>query len=103
MSVTITFHEISEKKPRHGQVIIWLRPTESFGYSGFNPTEIEVEYSWEDLDENADPTGDYISYVENDKVPMGARLVILFGGIVVSNDSLWISLDEYWKSFDGVM
>ena len=44
MPVTITFHKVSEKKPEHGQSIIWLQDTTSFGYQGFNPREVDVEY-----------------------------------------------------------
>ena len=46
MPVTITFHKVSEKKPEHGQSIIWLQNTSSFGYQGFNPREVDVEYQW---------------------------------------------------------
>ena len=54
MPVAITFHKVSEKKPEHGQSIIWLQNTTSFGYQGFNPREVDVEYQWTEyfLDNN---------------------------------------------------
>lgn len=57
MSVSITFYRVSEKMPEHGQDVIWLQPTSSFGYDGYVPRQIQIEYQWTLLDEGGDYSG----------------------------------------------
>lgn len=108
MPVTITFHKISEKKPKHMEDIIWLRNTSSFGNSGFEPREIQAEYQWTSLDENGWEDGLSFTYEEGDDEILfeeheNMRLDILFDGYIVKDDTLWISQDDFWKCFEGTV
>lgn len=106
MPVTITFHKVSEKKPEHGQSIIWLQNTSSFGYQGFNPREVDVEYQWTEYflaDKVA--TGNAICYNHGDETPepengVFYEISILAGSWELEPNDLWIDVEEYWKCFD---
>ena len=105
MSVTITFHRISEKKPDHQEDIIWLRKTSCFDMSGFKPREIQAEYQWTALDSDGYPSGNVYCYEgENDVKefdnPDSVQLDILLDGYIASDDDLWISQEDYWKCFE---
>ena len=105
MSVTITFHRISEKKPEHQEDIIWLRKTSCFDMIGFEPREIQAEYQWTTLDQNGEPDGNAYCYEgENDVKefdnPDSVQLDILLDGYIASDDDLWISQEDYWKCFE---
>lgn len=115
MSVTITFHTVAEKVPTHGQEIIHLRKTSSFGFDGFEPQQITVEYQLTILDDGEDSgsavcwdpafthkygdvftlpcddgSGDEITY----------RVDILLDCYHAQPDDLWIDQEEYWACFD---
>jgi len=109
MSVTITFHTVAEKVPNHGQEIIWLRKTSSFGYDGFEPQQVEVEYQLTELDEDGEDSGNawswcteytykYGEILTNDDVPQ--RVDMLFDCWHAQPTDLWIDLEEYWACFD---
>ena len=106
MPVTITFHKVSEKKPEHGQSIIWLQNTSSFGYQGFNPREVVVEYQWTEYflaDKVA--TGNSICYNYGDETPepengVFYEISILVGSWELEPNDLWIDVEEYWRCFD---
>ena len=100
MPVTIKFYNVSEKKPKHGEDIIWLRRQGSFGYYGYDPRQITVEYQW-DILEDGEYNGTSCCYEsESDFTSDEATLVILFDGQQVDEDDLWISVEDYWKCFD---
>lgn len=94
MSVTFTFHTVAERKPAHGQGIIWLRKTSSFGHEGFDPRQIEVEYVWDDGE------GCSCGYDGEEEELDGFSLRIMFDGEYVDEEELWIPLEEYWAAFD---
>lgn len=97
MPVTITFHRLSEKQPSHGEDIIWLQSRGSFGYTGFEPRQIVVEYSWQLL-EGGEYNGTSCCYESpEDFPPDEAKLVILLDGNVAQAGDLWCSVDDYWK------
>ena len=101
MPVTITFHTFKEKQPKHQDSVIRLCKTSSFDMEGFNPREVTVEYMWEEIDETGSATGIDCCYHEGDKQENGYRLVVSDdNGEVFEDDSLWISVDEYWECFD---
>jgi hypothetical protein len=106
MPVTITFHKVSEKKPEHGQSIIWLQNTSSFGYQGFNPREVDVEYQWtEYFLADKVSTGTAICYNHGDETPepengMFYEISIIAGDQELEPNDLWIDVEEYWKCFD---
>lgn len=94
MSVTITFYTVAEKRPEHGQEIIWLRKTSSFGYDGFYPRHIVVEYSWDDGE------GCSCGYSPEDGDTLeGFNLRVLFDGEYAEESDLWLDVEEYWKCF----
>ena len=100
MPVTIRFYKVSEKKPKHGEDIIWLRHAGSFGYYGYDPRQITVEYQW-DILEDGEYNGTSCCYESQDDFkPDEANLVILFDGQQATEDDLWIGVEEYWKCFD---
>ncbi len=98
MPVNLSFNKISEKKPEHGQIVIWLQEISSFGHQGFELREIEVEYQWTEFDEDGD-TGNSSGYRITDKPEDGWRLDIIFDSWIVEDNFLWCSEDEYWNSF----
>lgn len=105
MSVTITFHRISEKKPEHQEDIIWLRKTSCFDMIGFEPREIQAEYQWTALDEDGCANGNAYTYEGEDDIkefddPTSVQLDILLDGYIASDDDLWISQEDYWKCFE---
>ena len=102
MAIQITFYRISEKKPKHNDEIIWLKPTGSFGYYGFEPREITVEYSWTEVDEKGSETGNQCCYSEEDGEELeGHKLEIIFSGYTADDNDLWCSIDDYWACFDN--
>lgn len=101
MSVTITFHTVAERTPKHGQAIIYLKPFYSFGFEDFHPMECEVEYIWIEKDEEGEVTGNAVTYTDGDGDQMdGHTLEIMFDGVCPDDNWLWISVDEYHKSFE---
>lgn len=106
MPVTITFHKVSEKKPEHGQSIIWLQNTTSFDYQGFNPREVDVEYQWTEYflaDKVA--TGTAICYNHGDETPepengVFYEISIIAGDQELEPNDLWSDAEEYWRCFD---
>lgn len=92
MSVTFTFYTVAEKKPEHGQDIIWLRKIRGF-HEGFDPRQIEVEYVWDDEE------GTTACY-NGEEAEDGWRLKILFDGQEADEDDLWTPLEEYWATLD---
>jgi hypothetical protein len=114
MSVTIKFYTVTERVPKHGEDIIYLRPTTSFDSEGFDPNECSVEYVWIGFDpEYGEPTGNDICYgVAVDGVKNVGdciisdegdvyQLKLQFDGYSPSNDWLWSPIEEYWASFEN--
>ena len=110
MSVTIKFHTISEKVPAHGQTIIHLRQTSSFGFQGFEPHEVEVEYQATEIDEDGE-TGNAVCWNPEDFAGreyldefqldgISYRVDMLLDCFRAQPDDLWIGVEEYWKCFD---
>jgi hypothetical protein len=101
MPITITFYKVSERKPKHNESIIWLKNVNQYGFEGFEPVELNVEYSWEEIDENGDYTGgSYVYDQNNPPPPVNCKLIILFKAVIAEDDFLWCPVEEYWKSFD---
>lgn len=102
MAIQITFHRISEKKPKYHDVIIWLKNTTSYGIiESFEPREITVDYCWFEIDECGEYTGVQYCYSEDDGDTLeGHVLHTLFDGYIAEDNWLWCSLDDYWKALD---
>ena len=96
-----------KRNQNHGQSIIWLQNTSSFGYQGFNPREVDVEYQWTEYflaDKVA--TGNAICYNCGDETPepengVFYEISILADGWELEPNDLWIDVEEYWKGFDA--
>ena len=95
MPVNMTWNLFSEKKPLHGQYVIWLQITSGFGAWGFKPREIVVEYKWSEVDEDGDDIGSSVCYEEGDEPLKDHRLVILADGWEISETDLWMGIEEY--------
>jgi hypothetical protein len=102
MAIQITFHRISEKKPKYHDVIIWLKNTTSYGIiESFEPREITVDYCWFEIDECGEYTGVRYCYSEDDGDTLeGHVLHTLFDGYIAEDNWLWCSVDDYWKALD---
>ncbi len=98
MPVVITFNKISEKKPVHGESIIYLQSFDSFGCSGFEPSECEAEYCWFEIDSDGDDTGCQIVYNDEDTLE-DCELRLIIGEYVAEDNTLWVSKEDYWKCF----
>ena len=101
MPLTLTFNYFKEKKPEHYEEVIQLINTSSFYTEGFAPRQTTVEYCWEEVDEEGCATGTYCNYNEGDEPEENSRLIVIgCDGMVFEDDSLWISVDDYWKALD---
>ncbi len=101
MSVSIIFYTMAERQPKHNEHVIWLRPTGSFGFDGFDPQEVNAEYCWFQLDEDGTFSGNQMMYSSRNKIaPAGYKLEIMFDGEVVDDFTLWCPVKEYWKYFN---
>lgn len=96
MPVTMVWNIAAEKKPAHGENIIWLKVQSSFGSWGFEPREITVEYQWVEVDEDGD-TGSAVCYEPGDKMPDDGfyRLAILVDGWELQETDIWMNIDDY--------
>lgn len=110
MPVTITFNKIKEKKPKHGQEVIFLEGKSSFGVPYFEPRQTQVEYYWDECvleDGVLDSTGTSICYNEDDKFKetytedeMVYVLKMMVDGITLEDEDLWCDVEDYWNSFE---
>lgn len=101
MAVQITFYRLSEKKPENYEEIVWLKCNSSFGYEGYEPREITVEYCWFEVDEDGNQTGNQCGYSKEDGDTLeGHELEIIFDSYIAEPDWLWCSVEDYWKALD---
>ena len=108
MPVTITFYKISEKKPKHGQQVIYLRGISSFDMYGYEPRETTAYYTWEEIDEEGEETGNSACYDPEEfpdikvgeTIDEGYKLMIQFDEYIATDDVLWVDYDEYWANFE---
>ena len=115
MGVTVTFKDSREELPRYCQDIIYLRRiSDVYGASGFDPRQVVVEYVWEELEVDVSYSGNAACFnPETDgeftpgdisEMPDGSmwKLLIILNGVYVDEDHpvLWITVDDYWNSFD---
>lgn len=109
MPYTLTFNTFIEKKPEHGENIVFLRKTGSFDLYGYELTPESVEYSWYEYDIEDDySTGDCIGYDGCDIPPESEgntywRLHITVNGYIVDDedtetDYLWMNEEDYFNS-----
>ena len=96
MPVTMIWNIAAEKKPSHGEGIIWLKVQSSFGSWGFEPREVTAEYHWVEVGEDGD-TGNAVCYEEGDEPLEGHRLAILVDGWELQETDLWMNIDDYDK------
>lgn len=113
MPVTLTFHTFAEKKPEHGQQIMYFEYFTSFDSYGYEFKSAEVEYQW-DILYKGDYTGSSICYEPDDielKVEDHVELLdgesysdysielrILIDGYHMDNEYIWMTADEYFES-----
>ena len=67
--ITLNFYTLAEKTPKHNESIIYLDKKYSFDSYGFQPREINVEYSWELVESDGTHCGGSVGYDENDPTP----------------------------------
>lgn len=98
MPVVIMFNKISEKKPSHGEAVIYLQTFSSWCNSGFDPRECEAEYCWFEVDGDGNDTGLQIAY-HNESELEGCELRLILGEQIVEDGDLWVSKEDYWDCF----
>lgn len=94
MPVTLTFHKLSEKAPRHGQRIVYLRHSQEM-YEDVELQYCIVRYLWQEQD------GTYARYNDGDVAEDGSNLLVLFGQSTTNGGSLWMDEDDFWKVVSG--
>jgi len=99
--ITFTFNSVAERKPEHGQEIIYLKSRSSFGSEGFEPRETVVEYCWFGVDEDGYHDGNQIIYDPDGESPEGCVLEILFDDYIAQPNDHWCAVDDYWSAIDG--
>lgn len=98
--ITLNFYTIAERRPKHGQQLVYLRRSRSFDFVVFQPVEAEAEYCWFGYDEDGDFNGSQILYEEGAEAPPGYRLEIMFGHETVDEENYWwCPMDEYDAAF----
>src|SRR3989304_6272109 len=98
--ITLKFYTVEERKPNHGEDIVWLKKTTSFfGADRFQFNECNVEYQWLEIDEKGEETGCGRCYEEGDRPLEGYVLNILFDGWD-ADECLWCPIEEFGSSFD---
>ena len=95
MPIAMTWKLFKEEKPKHEQVIIWLKIRSGGGCYGYEPSEVTVEYQWEELDAFGECTGCSTCYTEGDKQEANERLIILAEGWEMVDTDLWMCVEDY--------
>lgn len=116
--VTLKFYSIKDRHPKPSdEQVIYLKSTSSFGLEGYGVREAEIEYSWDDIDEDGEFTGTSFSISDNDRdliesgeLKIGDTLTVgeykvklsaAIDGVTIDEDLFhYTTHDEYWKSFD---
>ena len=100
MPVTFTFYRISERKPEHNQQIIWLQNRGDHYYHVFEPREVTVEYSWEELDDKGNFTGCSSCYDPDEIIEdtSNLKLCIILDGHYADENDLWCPVENYWNA-----
>ncbi|HET8686989.1 MAG TPA: hypothetical protein VFM18_10040, partial [Methanosarcina sp.] len=102
MPISFRFYTFSEKKPQHKESIVYLKQYHSFDTMGFEPRECEVEYIWDELDEEGELTGTSIGFESmSDYTSKEAKLLMLLDGYPATEGTLWIPLEEYSKLLEN--
>lgn len=109
MPYTLTFNTFIEKKPEHGENIVFLSKSGSFDFYGYEMTPAEVEYCWFQY-ENGEFTGTSAGYTPEDDTEepeeedgVEWKLHIIVNGYIVDqegfeNHYLWMNGDDYFNS-----
>lgn len=88
---TISFYKLSEKKPNDDQEIWYVHNSSFYGTYEFQCGK--VEYSYEEIDDKGNFTGD--SYFEKPTDPSIKYIhQYLFDGQSMSDDDLWAPVEE---------
>lgn len=95
---TLPIYTVGERLPANGEVILQFINSSTYGVQDLHVVFSEVNYVWEEFDEDGYPTGSGILYDEktNDvgHPPEGCRLVLqVVGGILGPNSKYATSED----------
>jgi hypothetical protein len=92
--LTLNFYSFKEKMPKHGEEILYLAQTSSFGYESYDLQYVTAEYMWDDEEETC------ITYTEGETAPEGFALVLTLDGYQPDKNEFWITDAEYWIAFE---
>ena len=96
MPINLTFYKFAEKQPKHGEDI-WLIDVSQF-YGTYEFTYGDVEYGYEELDQDGNSTGTSFSYEEGETAPENCKLYISFNGENMQPNDLWAYANEISSS-----
>ena len=98
--VTLKFYTISERRPKHKQLVLYFRRVECMGHVDFSLREETAYYCWFELDEDGDFNGSQILYTEGEEAPPNCKLEVMFGHDTVDDQNYWwCPVDEYDDAF----
>lgn len=108
MSYTLTFNTFIEKKPAHGENIVFLSKVGSFGFYGYEMKPAQVEYCWFEY-ENGVSTGKQCCYDPDDTEEFEKedgiewKLHIIADGYIVDQEGfekhyLWMNEEDYFNA-----
>lgn len=100
MTYSVEFKKVSQQKPRKGEFIFWI--DENKFYGGYEVKMGEVDYVWDEIDENGKHTGSSTFYHEGDGDSYeGHRLAITCEGSELFNDVLWCPAIKFDEMLDN--
>lgn len=65
--ITFDFYTPTEKIPKHGDEILFIRKITHFGNDYFELSHGNIEFSWEELDENGEYTDNSTCYANGEE------------------------------------
>lgn len=109
MPLTITFHNFSEKKPKNGESILYLKKIYSFDSYAFEPRESTAEYMWDGTDPGGYSCGSSVCYDDADPTPpelldeelkegYSYKLQICVDGYYMEDGWYWCTVDEWFDA-----
>jgi len=112
--IQIPFYTTEEKSPSHNQFIIILVGRTSFDMTGFEPRQVNVEYSWEGYDNEGEHTGTSACFNAETESHKKLGDLVLFGldlgttyklewqadGLRSEDIAFWVPEEEYWEALE---
>lgn len=93
MPVNLTFYKVSERRPLHGQQVLFVE--EDHFNKTYDLRMGTVDYVWQEIDPvSGRPTGTTIWYDPAEPPPENCRRLIYFDDFETNPDMLWARCDD---------